>query len=228
MTVRARWLRLTGLLVLIVVLVAVAVYVGVPDLDRLRSQSAALGWWAPAVFALLYALVSLSPLPKTVFTLAGGALFGVPGGVGVVVAGAMLGAVAAFGLGRFLGRDPLRWVTGGRLDTVEARVIRHGVWAVLVARLIPVVPFTAVNYLAGVTMLRLRDFTVGTLVGMLPATIAYVTVGAYGWQPGAWPLWAALATLLVLSVGGLVAGRYRRRVRVTAPSTGGATRPGPR
>ena len=44
----------------------------------------------------------------------------------------------------------------------------------------------------------------------MPATTAYVTVGAYGWQPGAWPLWAALAGLVVLTAGGLVIERRRR------------------
>ena len=85
------------------------------------------------MFVLLYAVVSLLPLPKTVFTLAGGALFGLPAGLPVVVAGAMLGAVAAFLLGRFLGHDTLRWLTGGRSDALEARMADHGVWTVLVA-----------------------------------------------------------------------------------------------
>ena len=46
---------------------------------------------------------------------------------------------------------------------------------------------------------------------MLPTTTAYVTIGAYGWQPGAWPLWVALATLVVFSVGGFAVDRCRRR-----------------
>jgi uncharacterized membrane protein YdjX (TVP38/TMEM64 family) len=76
---------------------------------------------------------------------------------------------------------------------------------------VPVVPFTAVNYLAGCTSVRLRDFVLGTAVGILPTTTAYVTVGAYGWQPGAWPLWVALAALAALTIGGLAADRFRHR-----------------
>ena len=211
MTVRAGLLRGAGLVVLVAVLVAAAVLVGVPDPQELRGAVVDLGWWAPVAFGALYAVVSLSPLPKTVFTLAAGALFGVVAGVAIVVSGAMLGAVAAFYLGRLLGRDTLRWLTGGRLDRLDARLSGHGLRTIVVARLIPVVPFTAVNYLAGCTAVRLRDFTAGTAVGILPATTAYVTVGAYGWQPGAWPMWAALAALLLLTVGGLAAQRYRRR-----------------
>ncbi|MGI5239635.1 TVP38/TMEM64 family protein [Dactylosporangium sp. CA-139066] len=218
MTVRAGLLRGAGLLALVAMLVAAALLVGVPDQQQLRGDVAALGLWAPVAFSALYALVSLSPLPKTVFTLAAGALFGLAAGVVVVVTGAMLGAVAAFYLGRLLGRDTLRWLTRGRLDGIDARLAGHGLRTIILARLIPIVPFTAVNYLAGCTAVRLRDFTAGTAIGILPTTTAYVTVGAYGWQPGAWPMWAALAALLVLTVGGLAADRYRRRGSFPRPN----------
>ncbi|WP_433085725.1 TVP38/TMEM64 family protein [Dactylosporangium sp. CA-052675] len=219
MTRTARLLRLAGLVALVGGLVTVAILVGLPGRDELRAAMAGLGWWAPVACAGLYAVACLSPLPKTVLTLAAGALFGVAGGLAVVVCGALLGAVAALYLGRLLGRDAVRWLAGGRLDAFDARLTRHGIWAIVVARLIPVVPFTAVNYLAGVTSVRLRDFVLGTAVGILPATTAYVTVGAYGWQPGAWPLWAALAALVVLTAGGLLAER-RRRGRRAAGSPG--------
>ncbi|GAA1513017.1 TVP38/TMEM64 family protein [Dactylosporangium maewongense] len=211
MTVRAALLHVAGLLSLVALVVAAAVLIGVPDQQRLREDVLGLGWWAPVAFSMLYAVVSLSPLPKTVFTLAAGALFGVPAGVAVVVSGAMLGAVAAFHLGRLLGRDSVRWLTGGRIDRLDSLLAGNGLRTIVVARLIPIVPFTAVNYVAGLTSVRLRDFVLGTLVGILPATTAYVTVGAYGSQPGHWPMWAALATLLVLTVGGLAVERHRRR-----------------
>ncbi|GAA2383536.1 TVP38/TMEM64 family protein [Dactylosporangium salmoneum] len=211
MTVRAGVLRVAGLVALLALLVAAAFLVGVPDPQQLRSNVLALGWWAPVAFGALYAAVSLSPLPKTIFTLAAGALFGLAAGVVIVVAGALLGAVAALYLGRLLGRDTVRWLTGGRLDRLDALLTGHGMRAIVVTRLIPIVPFTAVNYLAGLTSVRMRHFIAGTAIGILPTTTAYVTVGAYGRQPGAWPLWAALATLLVLTVGGLAAERYRRR-----------------
>jgi uncharacterized membrane protein YdjX (TVP38/TMEM64 family) len=211
-----RLVRVAAVLVLAAVLVGVALRVGVPGRPQLRAEVAGWGWWAPVAFAGLYGVVSLSPLPKTVFTLAAGAVFGLVAGVAIVVAGALLGAVAAFGLGRWLGRDAVRRFAGRRAGALDVRLARRGLWAMMFLRLVPVVPFTAVNYLAGATSVRFRDFLVGTAVGILPATTAYVTVGAYGWQPGAWPVWVALAALAALTGAGLAVERRRRRAARTA------------
>jgi uncharacterized membrane protein YdjX (TVP38/TMEM64 family) len=214
-----RIVRIAALLVLAAVMIVALVRVGIPGRQQLRAEVGGWGWWGPVAFVGLYGLVSLSPLPKTVFTLTAGALFGVAAGVGIVVTGAMLGAVAAFGVGRWLGRDAVRRLAGRRVGALDVRLGRRGLWAVMFLRLVPVVPFTAVNYLAGCTSVRLRDFLLGTVIGIVPATTAYVTVGAYGWQPGAWPVWAALAALVVLTVGGLVVERQRRRSRRESPTS---------
>lgn len=199
-----------GLVLLIGALVAVALTVGLPDLAELRADFARMGWWAGIVFAGIYAAATLSPLPKTVLTLAAGALFGVPVGLLVVMIGANVGAAAGFGIGRMLGQEAVRRLIGPRFERFDARLIRRGFVAILVARLIPIVPFTAVNYLAGLTVVRLRDFLAGTVLGMIPATAAYVSIGAYGGTPGTWPFLAAVVALLLLTLVGLVLARRRR------------------
>jgi len=221
MTRRAAVLRLAALMVLIAAAVLLVAHViGIPNLAQLRARFAGLGWWAGAGYAALYAAATLSPLPKSVFTLAAGAVFGLAGGLIVVVAGACGGAVLAFYLARALGRDGLHRLTGVRGDRLDAQLARRGFLTVLVARLILVVPFTVVNYLAGVTALRLRVFLTATALGILPATTAYVALGAYGSQPGSWPFWTALTALAVLTGAGAVTGlRHRwqqRNVTLTA------------
>lgn len=202
--------RLLALGVLLLVIAAIAVSVGVPSRGELQEAFARAGWWAPALFAAMYAAATLSPLPKAIFTLAAGALFGLGEGLVVVVVGATAGAVAAFWIGRALGRDAVHQMTGRRMGRLEERLARRSLLVVLAARLVTVVPFTALNYLAGVTTLRMRDFLLGTVVGMLPATTAYVTVGAYGGDPGSWPFWAALGTLGLLTVVAAVISWWHR------------------
>ncbi len=216
MTGRGAAVRILGLVAAIGTAVLVAVAIGIPSATQLRSHFAGMGAWAPILFAISYAAATLSPLPKSVFTLAAGAVFGLIEGLIVVLAGATAGAVLAFYLARTLGRDGVHRLIGVRADRFDDQLARRGFLVVLVARLIPVVPFTVVNYLAGLTSLRLRVFLAATVLGMLPATTAYVAIGAYGSQPGSWPFWAAIGALVALSlVGGLDALRRRR-----APATG--------
>jgi uncharacterized membrane protein YdjX (TVP38/TMEM64 family) len=210
-TTRSAVLRLSALGALLVVLVTAAVVVGVPDADVLRAQVAGLGPAAPAVFVLLYAAVTLLPLPKNVITAVAGLLFGLVDGVLLVLPGAMLGALAAFGLGRWLGRDAVERFTGTRVARVDALLARRGLVAILVSRLVPVLPFTGINYAAGLTAIRLRDFVLGTAIGIVPGTVAYVALGAYGTSPTSWPFVTAVLALLVLSLGGAWFASRRRR-----------------
>lgn len=217
--------RLVALIVLVGAAVVLTLVIGIPSPAQLQQRFGGLGWWAGPGYVALYAVATLSPLPKSVFTLAAGALFGLAEGLTIVVAGACLGAVLAFSLARGLGRDGLHRLTGFRGDRLDAEIARHGFLTVLVARLVPVVPFTAVNYLAGVTALRLPVFLAATAVGILPATAAYVTLGAYGSEPGSWPFWVALAALAVLSVAGALVGLWRRRQRRQKAQAAGQTDP---
>jgi len=98
---------------------------------------------------LLYALVTLLPLPKNVFAALAGVLFGLLLGVVVVLLAALLGAAAAFALSRVLGRDAVERITGARVARVDALLNHRGIIAVIAVRLVPVLPFTAINYAAG-------------------------------------------------------------------------------
>ncbi|SEL12960.1 Uncharacterized membrane protein YdjX, TVP38/TMEM64 family, SNARE-associated domain [Blastococcus sp. DSM 46786] len=205
------WGRLAGLLVVVATAVAVALAVGLPDVERLRAEVAALGPAAPAVFVVVYALATLAPLPKNVLTAAAGVLFGFVGAVLLVLLAALLGALAAFALGRKLGRDAVERLTGTRVARVDALLSRHGFLAVLGVRLVPALPFTAINYAAGLTAIGSRDYVVGTALGIIPGTIAFAALGAYGTAPGSWPFVVAVLVLVVLSVAGAAVVRRHRR-----------------
>ena len=204
------WYRLIGLAVLTVAAVLLAVFIDVPNVSTLRRAYSGTGLFGALGFALVYAALSLLPLPATVFTLAAGAVFGLPRGLPIVVLGASIGALAAFYLGRLLGRDAVQHFTGARLQTLDQYLTRRGFWAVLAARLVPIVPFNALNYLSGLTALRTTSYMAATVLGILPGTTAYVAAGAYGDQPGSLPFLAAIGALVLLSVIGVVVSRRRK------------------
>lgn len=218
------WARLAALVALLLVGVAVLVLVPLPSVVELRAYVAAAGMWAPVVFVAGYVVATLLVLPKNVLSAAAGLVFGLAGGVALVWVGAMLGASAAFWLGRLLGRDGVARLTGRHLARLDDLVLRHGTLAVLVARLIPVVPFTAVNYGSGLTAVRFGPYLLATGVGILPGTVAYVAVGAYGAEPGGWQFLSAAGALLALSVGGAW-WAYRRRSADRARAAAGAQTP---
>lgn len=207
---RGVWVRVVVLALLVVAGVAIAVLVELPAPEQLRADLAAAGPAALLLFVALYAVATLAPLPKNALAALAGLVFGLAMGVAIVLVAALLGAVAAFGLGRALGRDAVERLTGARVARVDALLRRRGLLAVVAVRLVPVLPFTAINYAAGLTAVSARDYILGTALGIVPGTVAYVALGAYGTTPGSWPFVLAVLALVTLTAGGAALARRRR------------------
>lgn len=204
-------MRFAAFVALLVSGVAILVLVPLPPPQDVRDWVADAGAWAPSVFIVGYVVATVLLLPKNVLSAAAGFAFGLVSGVAFVWVAAVLGASLSFWLGRRLGRDGVARVAGQHLARLDGLVLRHGAVAILVARLIPVVPFTAVNYGSGLTAVPFRAYLVATAVGIVPGTVAYVSVGAYGSDPTGWRFLTASAVLVTLSVAGYVVMRRRRR-----------------
>ncbi len=201
------WVRPLVLLALVAGGVLVALAVGVPPLDQIRSWIAAAGWAAPLLFAALYTTVTLTPAPATVLSVAAGVLFGLATGLAVVLCAALAGATVTFALARWLGRDAVARIDSSRLHRMDGLLRRRGLLTMIGIRLVPLLPFSTVNYACGLSAVRARDYVLGTAIGILPGATATVAIGAYGATPGSLPFLLAVAGLAVLAVGGLVAAR---------------------
>lgn len=220
----AVWLRLSALLVVVLALAGLALLVGIPDAARIRAEVRQTGPLGAIAFGAAYTLAALTPLPKTPLTVAAGTLFGVVQGSLIVIIAATLSALLAFGAGRLLGRPAIERCTGRRMAQAQRLLERRGLAAVLIARLVPVIPFTALNYAAGTTHLRLRPFVLGTVLGIVPATTAYVALGRYGSRPTSWQFGLSLAVLAGLTLAGWLAARRSHPARpVAGAATGTAT-----
>lgn len=129
-------------------------------------------------FAAYIAATTLSFPGAIILTLGAGALFGVVEGSILVSFAASLGASLAFLTARFLLRAFALARFPGLLARIDQGIVRDGAWYLVSLRLVPAIPFVAVNLLAGLTKLSLRQFYVASQIGMLPATIIYVNAGA--------------------------------------------------
>ena len=136
-----------------------------------------MGVAAPLLFLLGHTLATVAPVPRTVFTLAAGLLFGPVLGVALSLLATTLSAMLAFGLIRLLARRVvLPRLDHKMLQAVDARLSRRGWLAVASLRLIPAVPFSALNYCSALSSIRFRHYLAGT-VGIVPGSVAVVVFG---------------------------------------------------
>jgi uncharacterized membrane protein YdjX (TVP38/TMEM64 family) len=170
----------TRLLVTVLVLGALcvaAVALPVPSPLQIRDWSKSVGIAAPLLFLLGHTLATVAPIPRTVFTLAAGLLFGPVLGVALSLVATVLSAVLAFRLVRRLARGlVLPHLDHKVLQAVDARLRRRGWLAVASLRLIPAVPFSVLNYCSALSSIRFHQYLAGT-VGVLPGTVAVVVLG---------------------------------------------------
>jgi uncharacterized membrane protein YdjX (TVP38/TMEM64 family) len=135
---------------------------------------------AGALFVATYVVAAVLLVPGSILTLAAGYLFGLPLGVALTSIGSVLGAMAAFVVGRFVARDWIaqRIAAWPRFGALDAALHHDGFAIVLLARLSPLIPYTLLNYGLSVTAARFRDYALATWIGMLPATALYVYAGS--------------------------------------------------
>jgi uncharacterized membrane protein YdjX (TVP38/TMEM64 family) len=129
-------------------------------------------------FALYVVVTGLSLPAATFLSLAYASLLGFWRAVLLVSFASTMGATAAFLTSRYLLRDLVRQIVGPRLAAMDEAVRREGAYYLFTLRLIPVVPFFAVNLGMGLTPLRVRTFWWVSQLGMLPATCAYCWAGS--------------------------------------------------
>lgn len=178
----------------------------------------------PIVFVFVYAALTVALVPGSISSVAAGALFGAAWGTVLTVLGATLGAMVAFMIARRLGRAQLQARSGRRFVALDRWVERHGFLAVLYVRLVPLFPFSAVNYAFGLTSVRRGEYLAATVLGIIPGSFALVALGSTLGDPGSPGFIAALSLTIALAVLAPLADRLLRRRRaefIGGPGPGG-------
>jgi uncharacterized membrane protein YdjX (TVP38/TMEM64 family)/rhodanese-related sulfurtransferase len=155
------------------------------DPAAVESALRSLGPWGAAAHVMLFALGTVLFVPGALFGLAGGALLGPAWGTVANLAGATLGATAAFLVARYAAADWARQKAGARLDRLIAGVEAEGWRFVAFTRLVPLIPFNLLNYALGLTRIRLGAYVLASLVCMVPGALAYAWLGYAGREAAA-------------------------------------------
>ena len=180
------------------------------DASALRDYILSYGVWAPVVSTALMVLQALAAfVPSFLLGIANGLAFGAFWGGLLSIASAALAAAISFGIARAVGRVPVEALVGKRsLGTADRWFARYGAYAVLAARLIPVISFDAISYAAGLTRMKFWRFLLATTIGMTPASFAYAYLGEQA--PGTVNLLLAVFGVFVTGVVVLAVVRRRR------------------
>ena len=173
--------KLVGLAIVVIGLFAAFSFLPVGEyLSQFLKFAQGLGVWGLILLAVVYIIATVFMLPGSVLTLGAGFTFGLVEGILSVMAGSVLGALAAFLVGRYFARDfvEAKARENPRFAALDGAVEREGFKIVLLTRLSPVFPFNLLNYLFSITKVRTRDYFFGSWLGMIPGTIMYVYIGS--------------------------------------------------
>jgi uncharacterized membrane protein YdjX (TVP38/TMEM64 family) len=205
--------RISLVTIVCLVATALAVYlIGGIEQEQIRGWLEQAGILAPVIYITLYVVATVLVLPSTALNLTGGAIFGPWLGTLWTSIAAVIAALVAFVFTRTVGRGIVAKRLAGRWQAMDAEIRLGGLFYMFAIRLLPIIPYGLVNFVAGLTSISLRDYVLGTILGTIPGVLPFVLLGSFGLKAlrtgDIFPLLGALTL-----TGMLVAGAtwYRRR-----------------
>lgn len=220
MTRRRALLRVVGLALLIGGGIAFFLLSGI-NAGEVRDRVDEAGPWAPVAFVFVSSILTVLFIPGPLLAAASGLLFGVALGTPLSILSATLGAVLAFSISRWWAHDAVEHLAGPRLSAVREWIGDRGFRSVFYARIAPGAPYNAVNYGAGLTPIRLRDFALATMIGCSPRAFAYTALGGSVSNLDRPEAIIAFVVLILMAVIGLVPIVRERRRRLPEQSEPG-------
>lgn len=130
-------------------------------------------WWFPPVLILVYGVGGVFALPAAPLSLAIGAVYGLKLGFLYNTIAANFGAVVDFAVARYLGQDFIQRILKGKFQRFDQQATQNGFRYIFYLRLVPLFPFLGINFAAGLSRIRFRDYFLATVLGMIPGTFVY-------------------------------------------------------
>jgi uncharacterized membrane protein YdjX (TVP38/TMEM64 family) len=179
--------RLVFLLLWAIAIIAVILYVGPDRIAHVYEHLTPHGIrefilsyepYSALVYILLQAIRPFMFMPATPFTIAGGFIFGHVYGLVLATAGTTLAAILTFSMSRYLFRDYIKKKLSTKYAGLDGHLDGQGILVVAAIRLVPIVPFDAVGYLAGVSSIGFFEYLIGTIIGELPGAFVLTMLGS--------------------------------------------------
>lgn len=145
--------------------------------EQIRNWILSFGWFSPFLFIMIYMFRPIILFPASILSLAGGLAFGAIYGTVFTIIGATAGAAVSFLIARKLGKNIAKKEWSGKFALVQQQLEEKGFFYVVLLRLIPILNFDMISYLAGVSKVKFRALFFGTLFGIIPGTFAYNFLG---------------------------------------------------
>jgi uncharacterized membrane protein YdjX (TVP38/TMEM64 family) len=171
------WLKPVVFIVIIVTLFIIMNGIGFGEnIQYLQDWITSLGLWGPIAFFVIYLGAVIATIPGTIFGVIAGALFGSVIGVILISISSTVGASITFLIARYFARDSVaRWLSKNKMmNRLDKLTEEHGMILVGLTRLIPLFPFTLLNYGFGLTKVSFKTYVFWSWLCMLPGTIIVV------------------------------------------------------
>ena len=178
-TGKRQWIKLIAVLSLLLALAASWRWSPLSEWINIERLS---GWvyamkgnlLVPVAVVGIYVVGGMLMIPVTLLVGATGIVFSPAIGTLYALAGCLLSGLTTYALGAKLGRNTIRKLSGKRSARLSRRLADNGIIAMAIIRNLPVAPFTIVNMMAGASRIKLKDFLIGTTIGMLPGILGVV------------------------------------------------------
>lgn len=185
---------------------------------KVKEFILSFGALAPVIFIGLYAARAvILVIPVGVMSLAGGLAFGKWLGTLYILIGATIGSCLSFLVARYFGRsfiESFQWLHKGRIKKFDEKAADEGFKLILFVRLVPLFQYDAVNFGAGLSNIKLRDFALASFIGMIPGGFINALLGSSLENIISWQFFLALGAFVLLMFIPLI----YKKLKKTAPA----------
>ncbi|MBD3228780.1 MAG: hypothetical protein GF329_11395 [Candidatus Lokiarchaeota archaeon] len=138
-----------------------------------------LQFWSILIFfGIMVIQAIVAPIPSEMVLLASGLIWLLAGGAIIGFIGSMISGIIGYYIARRGGRPLAVNALGIKtVDSLEYYMSKYGIYLIIIARAVPVIPFDLFTIASGFTQTKFKNYTIATAIGTVPRAIFYSWAG---------------------------------------------------